>query len=108
LEDFNQLPQAPYKVDVRAEGAGHVEGVDGRALGLYAMELGAGRKTAQDQLDLGVGVNLRVHRGQKVSAGDILLTVHSANPDIPALPNGWCRLADREVSPDPWLLDELD
>ncbi len=108
LEDFSRLPQAPYKVDVRAVGAGHVEAVDGRALGLYAMELGAGRRTAQDKLDLGVGVNLRVHRGQKVSAGDILLTVHSANPDIPALPKGWCRLAEGEVIPDPWLLDELD
>lgn len=77
LDDFSHLPQAGQVVDVRADRGGYITAIDGRALGLLAMDLGAGRKDRNDVLDLGVGIRVRATVGQKVAVGDLLFTVHA-------------------------------
>jgi pyrimidine-nucleoside phosphorylase len=51
--------------------------MDGRALGILAMDLGAGRRDRNDVLDLGVGIRVRVTVGQKVHKGDPLFTIYA-------------------------------
>ena len=41
--------------------------------------LGAGRDKKEDIIDLGVGVELKVKRGQKVSKGTVLAVLHANN-----------------------------
>ncbi|HEX4845212.1 MAG TPA: thymidine phosphorylase, partial [Geothrix sp.] len=77
LDDFSRLPQAGQVVDVRADRGGYITAIDGRALGLLAMDLGAGRKDRHDVLDLGVGIRVRATVGQKVAVDDLLFTVHA-------------------------------
>jgi pyrimidine-nucleoside phosphorylase len=77
LDDFSRLPQAGQVVDVRADRGGYITAIDGRALGLLAMDLGAGRKDRNDVLDLGVGIRVRATVGQKVAVDDLLFTVHA-------------------------------
>ncbi len=39
--------------------------------------LGAGREKKEDAIDLGVGIEIKLKRGQKVNKGDLLAIVHA-------------------------------
>lgn len=110
LDDVSRLPQAAQQVVVAAPAAGHIHGLDSRALGLLAMELGAGRRHKDDVLDLGVGLRVHVRVGQAVAAGDPLFTVHApvgarvaAGPYLAAVD-----LRPEPAAAQPWLLEVLD
>jgi pyrimidine-nucleoside phosphorylase len=107
IDDFSLLPQATGITEIRADRSGYIHAMDGRNLGILAMELGAGRKSRQDALDLGAGI--RVHRnvGDAVAAGDVLFSVH-ARPGL-AIPEaayrGTVEIQPGAVNVSPWLLD---
>ena len=75
LDDPSRLPRALTEEVVRADRDGFVTAIDGRALGLAAMELGAGRRELTDVLDLGVGLRIHVRVGSEVRKGDPLATI---------------------------------
>jgi pyrimidine-nucleoside phosphorylase len=84
--------------------------MDSRALGILAMELGAGRKSKDDVLDLGAGI--RVHRtvGESVKAGDMLFSVH-ANAGRTLSEDAFRATVDlrpETAAPQPWLLDVIE
>ena len=70
------LPAADEQIDVLAERDGWVAGIDALELGTLAMDLGAGRRKAEDSVDHGVGLELDVAVGTKVSRGDRLGVIH--------------------------------
>lgn len=105
LEDFDRLPQAPASGEVRAGTAGWVEAIDSRALGIFAAELGAGRKTRDDVLDLGVGLWLHVAEGDAVAAGQVLATLHARRErPTPAFSADWIRIGGQPRPKKEWLL----
>ena len=53
--------------------------VDALAVGIAALELGAGRRTKADAIDHAVGVVCFAKRGDTVLAGDDLAEVHARN-----------------------------
>ena len=106
LDDFCRLPQAGQVIAVRADRAGHVATIDGRALGILAMDLGAGRKSQTDVLDLGVGIRVRVQVGQQVAEGDVLYEIHAkvgATPPLAAY-RATLTWSETPLTPAPWLL----
>jgi pyrimidine-nucleoside phosphorylase len=108
LDDFSLLPQATRTREVLAPASGHVHAVDSRALGLLAMELGAGRKSKDDVLDLGVGIRIHVKVGQWVEKGTRLLTLYDQTGHEAHLPApDWIRIRPEPCQPGPWLLDTL-
>lgn len=108
LDDFSKLPQAARTFEVKAEQAGYVQAIDGRALGIYAMELGAGRKSKDDVLNLGVGLRLHVQVGDRVETGQTLLTVHAPAREVPLPPINWVSIDPRGSQAFEWLLGELN
>ena len=98
-----------YKRQVRADRAGYVAAIDGRALGILAMELGAGRKSQTDVLDLGVGIRVRVQVGQRVAAGDIIYEIHAKAGATPPLAAYQATLtwSEEPLTQAPWLLATL-
>ena len=76
LDDFSRLPQPGKVVEIKATHDGWIHAVDSRALGILAMELGAGRRSKDDVLDLGVGIRLHRNVGDAVKAGETLFTVY--------------------------------
>ena len=108
LDDFSRMPQAARRIPVRAERGGHVQAIQGRALGLLAMELGAGRRQQGDQLDLGVGIRVHVQVGQRVEPGQTLLTLHCNEREGSPLPPDWITLIDAPCEPAPWLLETVE
>ncbi|MGF6727436.1 thymidine phosphorylase [Paraburkholderia sp. GAS41] len=61
---------------VAAPQAGYVTRIDCRALGLTVVELGGGRRRADDRIDYQVGLTDLVEVGQYVEAGVPLARVH--------------------------------
>jgi pyrimidine-nucleoside phosphorylase len=107
LDDFSLLPGSRRTVPVTAPAAGFVQAMDSRALGLLAMELGAGRRSRNDQLDLGVGIRVEVRVGQWVDAGQKLLTLYRNEREGNPLPDGWITLGPAPCEPSPWLLESF-
>jgi pyrimidine-nucleoside phosphorylase len=77
LDDFSRLPQPGQVVEVRADRDGYIAAIDGRALGILAMDLGAGRRDRNDVLDLSVGIWVHVQVGSRIEKNDILFTVYA-------------------------------
>ncbi len=75
------LPKAPVVVPVLPEMEGYVSFVDARAIGNAIIELGGGRKVANDVLDLSVGFDRIAPIGAKVGPDRPLAFVHAASKD---------------------------
>ncbi|WP_392486174.1 pyrimidine-nucleoside phosphorylase [Haloimpatiens sp. FM7315] len=77
VEDTDKLPKAKYIFEAKAKKAGYITKIHAQNLGIVAMELGAGRATKEDKIDLAVGIVLNKKRGDKVEIGDTLAYVHA-------------------------------
>lgn len=77
VEDTDKLPKAKYVVPVKSPKEGYISKIHAENIGLIAMELGAGRATKEDVIDLAVGIVLSKKRGEKVAEGDIIAYVHA-------------------------------
>ena len=55
--------------------------MDAEAIGLLAMELGAGRKTKDDAIDYSAGIVMAKKTGDKVSEGDLLATLYTGKAE---------------------------
>ena len=64
------LALAPGRELVRAPRAGYVTGLEAMLIGRAAAALGAGRATAEDTIDHGVGIRILVSLGSLVRAGE--------------------------------------
>jgi len=79
LDDPTRLPRAPIVETVMARADGFVLDVDPRILGEAVIDLGGGRRRAEDAIDPAVGFELALNRGDRVSRGQPLATVHAAD-----------------------------
>ena len=75
--DPRALPEAAVRLPVPAPRDGVVTRVGALAVGIAALELGAGRRTKADTIDHAVGVLCFAKRGDAVLAGDDLAEVHA-------------------------------
>ncbi|WDF83125.1 thymidine phosphorylase [Lacticaseibacillus pabuli] len=85
IDNPQLLPRADFRTAVKAPRSGFINNIDSEALGLAAMQLGAGRAKTGDKLDPAVGLVLHKKVGTPVSEGDTLATVHSNQEQIPAV-----------------------
>ncbi|MBS1785041.1 MAG: thymidine phosphorylase [Acidobacteria bacterium] len=109
LEDFTRLPQPIHEEVVTADRDGFVTAIDGRSLGLAAMELGAGRKDLSDPLDLGVGLRIHAPVGRFVKKNEPLLSVLSGGrfgPEPQTLASAFS-LSPQAPPENPWLVGQI-
>lgn len=78
------LPLAPIEVDVPATGAGVIADMDVRAMGLAVLELGGGRRRADDAIDFGVGLTQIKSIGDTVVASEPLCHVYARSNEAAA------------------------
>ena len=83
--DPDVLPSAPVVQEVRASYGGVVAQLGALSIGRIALELGAGRRTKDDEVDYAVGVVCRAKRGDAVSAGDVIAEIHARDKEAAAL-----------------------
>ena len=86
MERFDEyLPAAPVQVNVAAGTGGYLAAVDGRRVGNAIIELGGGRRTLDDELDLSVGFSDFIPIGSALERDSVLATVHAASQDTAEL-----------------------
>ena len=78
IDDPSRLPAAPVRMELTAQEDGWVIDVDPRLIGEAIIDLGGGRRRAEDAVDPAVGIDLAVARGDSVRSGQLLATIHAA------------------------------
>ncbi|MEW9093763.1 MAG: pyrimidine-nucleoside phosphorylase [Clostridiaceae bacterium] len=77
IDDTEKLSKAEFIIPVKADKDGFIRKIHAEKIGIIAAELGAGRATKEDVIDLSVGIVLAKKRGEKVNKGDVLAYVHA-------------------------------
>jgi thymidine phosphorylase len=83
-KDFMEAPEqhmrtAPLVKPVYADQSGHVASIATRELGLAVIELGGGRRRADDVIDHSVGLDQLLGKGAAVHAKTPLAVIHAAD-----------------------------
>lgn len=107
------LPVAREQHVVNASADGVLTTLDAYAVGVAAWRLGAGRARRDDPVQPGAGVELHAKPGDRITAGQPLLTLHTDTPEkfgyaLEAL-NGGVLIApaDTAFEPKPVVLDRI-
>lgn len=111
VDNYTLLPSAPNRATVTAPRAGYLESMNAERVGQAAMLLGAGRRRAEDAVDHGVGIDLKVKVGEHVSAGDAVFVLHYRSDSTLAVVlemlAGAYTLSEGAVRPTPLVLETL-
>jgi pyrimidine-nucleoside phosphorylase len=75
VDDYSLLAQPRVVVEVKAPRSGFVTAIDTYQAGMFTVDLGAGRKKADDVIDYAAGVMFDRKPGDEVNAGDVIARV---------------------------------
>ena len=77
LENTEKFEKAKYVIPVIADRSGYVKRLDAQEIGKASMNLGAGRKKKEDNIDFSVGIILEKKTGNKVEKGENIAFVYA-------------------------------
>src|SRR5581483_4664265 len=75
VDNYALLAQPRTAVEVKAPRSGFITAIDTYQAGMFTVDLGAGRKKADDQIDYAAGVMFDRKTGDEVKAGDVIARV---------------------------------
>ena len=75
IDDTSLLPMAKFRVEIFNPKSGFITSMRCRDFGLALAILGGGRNRKEDQIDHGVGMEFHKRIGDRVQAGDKLVTI---------------------------------
>jgi pyrimidine-nucleoside phosphorylase len=75
VDDYSLLPQPRATVEVKAPRSGFITFIDTYQAGMFTVDLGAGRKKADDVIDYAAGVMFDRKTGDEVRAGDTIARI---------------------------------
>lgn len=79
VKDRSILPEAPDREEFTANADGVIESMETRLIGVASCLLGAGRLKKDDEIDYAVGFEVHRKVGEKVTAGEKIITIHHRN-----------------------------
>jgi len=79
IENPQKYPKPTFSFQIRAGQDGFISGIDALEVGLVSVSLGAGRMKSDDVIDPKAGILLHKKRGDRVSAGEPLMTIYTDN-----------------------------
>jgi pyrimidine-nucleoside phosphorylase len=74
-DDYSLLPQPTETFEVRAPRSGFITAIDTYQAGMFTVDLGAGRKKADDIIDYAAGVMFDRRSGDEVKAGETIARI---------------------------------
>ncbi|HYM61979.1 MAG TPA: thymidine phosphorylase, partial [Thermoanaerobaculia bacterium] len=74
-DNYRLLPQPRQVVEVKAPSSGFITHIDTYRAGMFCVDLGAGRKKADDSIDYAAGVMFDKRTGDEVKAGEVIARV---------------------------------
>ena len=78
VDSPESFPTAPVAYELRASDSGYVTSMNAEAIGIAAMELGAGRRTKDDVIDYTAGITLTKKYGDRVEMGDVIAILYTS------------------------------
>jgi len=75
VDDYSLLPQPTTTIEIKAPQSGFITHIDTYQAGMFTVDLGAGRKKADDTIDYAAGVLFDRNTGDEVKAGDVIARV---------------------------------
>jgi len=75
------LPKADNWHVIRAAESGYVSELEALGIGVASWRLGAGRERKEDAVQFGAGIELHAQIGDKVNAGDPVMTLYTETPE---------------------------
>src|SRR5438270_1974746 len=75
VDDYSLLPQPRATVEVKAPRSGFITFIDTYQAGMFTVDLGAGRKKADDVIDYAAGVMFDRKPGDEVKAGETIARI---------------------------------
>src|SRR5258708_24004867 len=75
VDDYSLLPQPRTTIEVKAPRAGFITFIDTYQAGMFTVDLGAGRKKADDVIDYAAGVMFDRRTGDEVRAGETIARI---------------------------------
>ena len=77
IDNIDLFNKAKYILPVISDKNGYVVSLDAKTVGEISMNLGAGRKKKEDNIDSSVGIVLKKKIGDKVENGEVLAYIHA-------------------------------
>jgi thymidine phosphorylase len=107
------LPKAKHEHVITASSSGFLNELDALAVGTASWRLGAGRARKEDPVQFGAGIVLHAKRGDKVTAGEPLMTLYTDTPErferaLDALSTGIKIEPVQSSNPTPLILDRIN
>ena len=81
-DNTDLFPKAKHEYEIKAQKDGYISHMDAEKIGLASCELGAGRKTKTDVIDLCAGLVLSKKTGDFVKCGDVIATLYTNNENL--------------------------
>lgn len=111
IDDFSVFPQAEKTFDVISDTEGYLNHLPAHEVGIISRDLGAGRVTMDDELDMAAGVYLHKKRGDYVKKGDVLATFYGGkNRPMEELTRRFLAIvsfSEEPVPAAPLIIDEV-
>lgn len=106
------LPVARHAETISAPETGYLQSLSAWDVGIAAWRLGAGRATQNEKVQAGAGVRMHAKPGDRVEAGQPLLTLYTDTPDrfarsLEAL-EGAFEIGESQPEPTPVILGRVD
>lgn len=76
VNPYDHIPLAPKSNEFKAQKSGIITKIDALQFATVCGSLGAGRQTAADKINHGVGIKMNVRVGDYVKEGEVLGIVH--------------------------------
>lgn len=77
--DLSKLKVSDKVIKVKAKNDGIIESIDALGAAKLAAKLGATKKTLDDKIDYGVGILLKVKKGDHIKKNDVLMELYVKN-----------------------------
>ena len=82
IENPDSYPQARHVEHVKSTKTGYISAMDAYAIGMISLELGAGRRAKEDDVDPAAGLMLRNKTGDFIKEGETLAELHTNNESM--------------------------
>ncbi|HEV3486101.1 MAG TPA: hypothetical protein VG106_11885, partial [Vicinamibacterales bacterium] len=112
VDDYSLLPQPAHTIEVKAPRGGFITHIDTYQAGMFTVDLGAGRKKADDAIDYAAGVMFDRRTGEEVRSGEVIARIQlgNANRDADELTRrflSFVELGDAPPAPRPLVHEHL-
>ena len=75
IDDYSLLPQARHRKEIKSHSSGYLAATNCMESGIALATLGGGREKKEDTIDPGVGLEFHKRIGDRVTAGDTLVSI---------------------------------